>query len=238
MSTSRPSLLHRLRRRFLLEPAGYGRPVDQAAVDGEYRSGAWAHFHQLPELPRQSVVVGYVSQLHANPAILDLGCGSGWFASALDRCGFRVTGGDRDETALQRARRHRPEMDFVHLDVELPPHPALLRRFDAVVAIDLLDHLPRPGAAIATALAALKPGGLFIASVPHHGYAKNLVLAVGGRLDARWEAAVDGGRLKHFSRETLHALLRDRGLQTVQVQPIGRVPMFARAMLAAGRAPG
>ena len=170
--------------------------------------------------------------------ILDLGCGSGWLASALDRCGFRVTGGDRDETALQRARRHRPEMEFVQLDVELPPHPALLRRFDAVVAIDLLDHLPRPGAAIATALAALKPGGLFIASVPHHGYAKNLVLAVGGRLDARWEAAVDGGRLKHFSRETLHALLRDRGLQTVQVQPIGRVPMFARAMLAAGRAPG
>ncbi len=117
------------------------------------------------------------------------------------------------------------------------PDASWIGRFDAVVAIDVIDHLTRPRLLIETALATLKPGGLLIVTSPFHGYAKNLALALTGRFDRRWEALSDSGRVKFFSRATLGTLMLESGLSQVQVRTVGRITPFARALLASGRAP-
>jgi 2-polyprenyl-3-methyl-5-hydroxy-6-metoxy-1,4-benzoquinol methylase len=170
-------------------------------------------------------------------SVLDLGCGNGWFSSALDRCGFDVTGVDHSESGIAIARREHPDVRFQRHDVMLPLEAELIGRFDAVVSIELIDHLPFPRRLIESALSALKPGGLLIVATPFHGYVKNLALALTNRFDERWHPLRDHGRVKFFSRHTLTALLTEYELDDIRLETVGRVPMFARAMVISGRAP-
>jgi SAM-dependent methyltransferase len=156
-------LFARLRRKFLLEPAGFGRPVDQAAVDGEYRSGAWAHFHQLPELPRQSVIVGYVTQLYPNPAILDLGCGSGRLAQLFQPHPFRrYLGVDLSQEGIRMARALGLKgCEFTEGNFEIwRPR----EKFDVIIFSECIGYAHDPGALVAAFLPWLEPGGTVVIS--------------------------------------------------------------------------
>jgi SAM-dependent methyltransferase len=163
MKLFRRDLLARLRRKFLLEPQGYGRPVDQAIVDGEYRSGAWAHFHGLSELPRQSVIVGYVSQLHAKPAILDLGCGSGRLAQLFQPHPFRrYLGVDLSAEGVRLARSLQLRgCEFAEGNFETW-RPA--EKFDVIIFSECIGYAHDPGALVAGFLPWLEAGGTVVIS--------------------------------------------------------------------------
>ena len=169
MKIFRPGFLARLRRRFLLEPAGYGRPVDQAAVDGEYSSGAWAHFHQLPELPRQSVIVGYVTALQPNPAILDLGCGSGRLAQLFSPHPFRrYLGVDLSPEGVRMARAlglARCEFNEGNFETWRP-----VEKFDVIMFSECIGYARDPGALVASFLPWLEPGGIVVISHFRYGH--------------------------------------------------------------------
>lgn len=163
MSLLPRNLIPRLRRRFLLEPAGYGRPIDPAALDGEYKSGAWAHFHELPELPRQSVIVGYVTELHKNPAILDLGCGSGRLAQLFQPHSFRrYLGVDLSAEGIRMARAlNLRGCEFAEGNFEswIPAE-----KFDVIMFTECIGYAHDPGALVARFLPWLEPGGTIVIS--------------------------------------------------------------------------
>lgn len=190
-------------------------------------------FHDGSRRIHAHVTRPIVEQLAAAGAhtVLDLGCGNGWFTQSLQRCGFEVLGVDHDEALLQRAHQQQPTVRFQRLDVLQGLAPGLSERFDAVVAIDVIDHVPLPRRMITTALAALKPGGVLVMTCGYHGYAKNLALALAGRFDARWDPLLDGGRVKFFSRASLVALMSEFEWHSLHVDTIGRIPMLARSML-------
>ncbi len=188
------------------------------------------HTHVTRPIVQQLVKAGAHS-------VLDLGCGNGWFSGALERCGFEVTGVDHSEGGLSIARQHHPGVRLQQMDLMLPPDPGLMSRFDAVVAIDMIDHVPLPRRLVEAALAALKPGGLLVVTSTFHGYTKNLVLALTGRFDTRWESLLDHGRVKFFSRSTLTSLLSEFELHDMHFETVGRIPTFARSMLIAARKP-
>ena len=109
--------------------------------------------------------------------------------------------------------------------------------FDAVVAIDVIDHVAQPRRLLDAAIGLVKPGGLLVITAPYQGYAKNLALALTGRFDTRWEPLAEHGRMKFFSRETFGALLGEFELDDVCIRTVGRIPMFARSMIATARSP-
>lgn len=157
------NLFQRLCRKFILEPAGYGRPLPAEVLDREYSSGAWAHFHQLPELPRQSVVTGYVSQLYANPAILDLGCGSGRLAQLFQPHPFRrYLGVDVSTEGVRRAR----ELGLRGCEFQVGDfetwRPA--EQFDVIMFIECIGYARDPGALVANFIPHLAAGGMFVIS--------------------------------------------------------------------------
>jgi 2-polyprenyl-3-methyl-5-hydroxy-6-metoxy-1,4-benzoquinol methylase len=180
-----------------------------------------------------------VSQLnHSNAhSVLDLGCGNGWFAGALERCGFEVTGVDHSESGIAIASQQHPEVEFIRHDLTLPLRGHLVGRFDAVVSIEVIEHLLLPRRLIENALTALKPGGLLVVSAPFHGYLKNLALALAGKFDEHWHPLRDYGHVKFFSKATLTALLVEYGLEHLRFETTGRVPTFARSMVISGRSP-
>ncbi|MBY0468528.1 MAG: class I SAM-dependent methyltransferase [Burkholderiaceae bacterium] len=216
---------------------------DPVAATGAVGVPAWpdndSGFHDGPRSIHAHVMRPIVEQLAKAGAhtVLDLGCGNGWFTQSLVRCGFEVLGVDHNEAVLAQAQQQRPLIRFQTMDVLQGLAPGLSERFDAVVAIDLIDHVTLPRRMIETALDALKPGGLLVVTCAYYGYAKNLALALAGRFDSRWDPLLDEGRLKFFSRATLTALLLEAELQDLHFQTVGRIPMFARSMVAAARKP-
>jgi SAM-dependent methyltransferase len=90
--------------------------------------------------------------------VLDVGCGDGALAAAAVGSPLRVIGIDAAAAMLGAARRHGPT---VRADVTaLPVADAVV---DAVVAVNVLDHLDRPDRALREARRVLRPDGLFVA---------------------------------------------------------------------------
>lgn len=153
----------RLRRKFLLAPAGYGRPIPKAALDREYGSGSWAHFRELPELARQSVVVGAVTALYPNPSVLDLGCGSGRLAQLFSPHSFgRYVGVDISTEGLRLARELKlARCEFLEGDFETW-RPA--DKFDVIMFSECIGYARDPGALTAAFAEYLTPGGMVVIS--------------------------------------------------------------------------
>lgn len=167
--------------------------------------------------------------------VLDLGCGNGWLTAALARCGFDVTGMDSSESGIAIARHSHPDVPFVLDDAMQAPAPERRGRYDAVVAVEVVDHVAQPRQLLRQARQLLRPGGLLLVTTPYHGYLKNLGLALSNRFDLRLQALEDHGRLKFYSRATLCALVADCGFELQLFQTLGRVPPIARSMLVAAR---
>lgn len=98
----------------------------------------------------------------AHPRCLDLGCGTGAVLRELARRG-EATGLDMSPLAIGYSRRRGLER-LVRGDAEALPFPA--RTFDAVVSLDLFEHLPGDSAGIAEAFRVLRPGGVLVLAVP------------------------------------------------------------------------
>ena len=90
--------------------------------------------------------------------ILDLGCGQGRFATKLAEAGADVIGVDRSMGMLARGSRQFPRVQASarHL-------PFAGQSFDAIVAIEVLEHVNLIEPVLVEARRCLKPGGLFLA---------------------------------------------------------------------------
>jgi 2-polyprenyl-6-hydroxyphenyl methylase/3-demethylubiquinone-9 3-methyltransferase len=97
-------------------------------------------------------------------AVLDLGCAGGFMAEALDDRGAQVTGIDPAADAIATARAHAAETGrSIRYDTgvgEALPYPDA--SFDAVVCVDVLEHVADLSRVLAEVTRVLKPGGLFL----------------------------------------------------------------------------
>lgn len=96
--------------------------------------------------------------------VLDLGCAGGFMAEALDARGADVTGIDPAEDAIAAARVHaaasgRAISYDVGVGEDLPYDDA---SFDAVVCVDVLEHVRDLGLVMAEVTRVLEPGGMFL----------------------------------------------------------------------------
>ena len=97
-------------------------------------------------------------------AVLDLGCAGGFMAEEMTTRGARVTGIDpaADAVAAARARAAQVGQDIrydVGVGEELPYDGG---GFDAVVCVDVLEHVADLDRVLAEVARVLRPGGLFL----------------------------------------------------------------------------
>jgi 2-polyprenyl-6-hydroxyphenyl methylase/3-demethylubiquinone-9 3-methyltransferase len=100
----------------------------------------------------------------AGKTVLDLGCAGGFMAEALDERGAIVTGIDPAREAIAAARAHARENGReIHYDVgvgEALPYPN--QSYDAVVCVDVLEHVSNLQQVIQQVARVLRPAGLFL----------------------------------------------------------------------------
>ena len=98
--------------------------------------------------------------------VLDIGCGGGLVAEPMARLGADVTGADAAEGNIAVARVH-AEGQGLAIDYRATTAEALAaesQRYDAVLALEIVEHVADPAAFIATCRDLLRPGGLLILS--------------------------------------------------------------------------
>jgi SAM-dependent methyltransferase len=152
--------------------------------------------------------------------VLDVGCSSGYGAAGVAVAGPPgrvVVGVERDRAELAEGRRRLPWLTLLEGDAEALPIPD--RCADAVLLLDVLEHLADPAAAIAEAHRVLRPGGVLVASTPHRGALRRLdalnTYTALRRRRPSWPPLEDAtqsgsGEHRHFSPAELDELLRPR----------------------------
>jgi 2-polyprenyl-6-hydroxyphenyl methylase/3-demethylubiquinone-9 3-methyltransferase len=175
-------------------------------------------------------VLDLLATLPAGSRVLDAGCGNGYFAKQLHEKGFEVVGIDLEESGITHARKLCPDVRFEVASV-YDGSSKSFGQFDAVVSLEVIEHVYDPRAFVSNVQECLRPSGSFILSTPYHGYAKNLLIALSGRFDAHVSALWDGGHIKFWSRKTLASLLHENGFRVEAFIGAGRLPYLWKSMI-------
>ncbi|MCX7622568.1 MAG: class I SAM-dependent methyltransferase [Thermomicrobium sp.] len=98
--------------------------------------------------------------------VLVPGCGAGRYVRALARArpDLWIVGGDLSRRAIREAYERDPTGRYVVFDACRLPFRD--ETFDAVVFLDVLEHVPQPAAMIEECARVLRPGGILHAFVP------------------------------------------------------------------------
>jgi SAM-dependent methyltransferase len=151
-------------------------------------------------------------------SLLDCACGVGYGTRILiDRSSPEVvaTGIDisADAVAYARERYATDRIEYLAVDaMEFSPD----HRFDSIVSIETIEHLPDPAAFLDHVLPMLAPGGVFIGSVP-----------VTPTVD------VNAHHLHDFTERSFRRLFRERGYVEIaslsQRQPVALGALWTRS---------
>ena len=114
-----------------------------------------------------------------NKKVLDMGCRDGILTRHFIEQN-EVTGLDIDQLALESCKKNL-NIETIWADFSLQI-PLPTSSFNVVIAGEVIEHLPYPEITISEVSRILKPGGLFVGSVPNSYHLKNRLRVLKGRL--------------------------------------------------------
>lgn len=167
--------------------------------------------------------------------ILDVGCGGGLICEPLARLGAQVTGIDPAEESISAAEVHANinGLDIDYRAARIEQIASSEERFDAVMCLEVVEHVPDPAAFISLCATALKPGGLMIASTLNRTLKSFALAIVAAEYVLGW---VDRGthRWDRFvTPDELQSALENAGLTDVRFEGVVYNPLEGRWSTAA-----
>lgn len=159
-------------------------------------------------------------------SILDAGCGGGLISEPLARLGAEVTGIDPSPENIEAARAHGEEsgLDINYQIGAVDDVKEGIGPFDAVIALEMIEHAQNPADAIKAAATHIKPGGAFILSTLNRT-AKAFALAiVAGEYILGWLPRGTHDWTKFQKPAEIKAMARDAGIEITSVRGMSFVP--------------
>ena len=149
--------------------------------------------------------------------ILDIGCGGGLLCEPMARLGADVTGADAAERNIPVARIHAENaglsIDYRHTTAEALAGAG--ETFDAVLNMEVVEHVADPQTYLNACQALLKPGGLHICSTINRN-AKSFAMAiVGAEYVMRWLPRGTHDWARFITPDELYTMLERSGLTPV-----------------------
>ena len=142
--------------------------------------------------------------------LLDVGSGDGSFVHHMARHGWDATGIDPSPAALRFAGHARSGGRFLRGSLE--DYAGAAGSVDAITMWQVLEHVGEPRPALRRCRDLLRPGGVFVASVPNiEGWSSRLT-------GERWWGLDVPRHLVHYSPATLGRAVERAGLRVVRVR--------------------
>lgn len=166
--------------------------------------------------------------LKETKSVLDYGCGLG-YSYQRQLCTFvdSYTGADVSDFVLENLRKKNLKGLKIREDstLDVPDET-----FDAAICSEVFEHLYDPLAAAKELFRVIRPGGIFVATVPHFGY-------LPWRLRALLRAQVwsepetednpfKGVHIRYFSIRMFRRLLELSGFSEIQIVPFDRNSIY------------
>jgi SAM-dependent methyltransferase len=134
--------------------------------------------------------------------VLDVGCDTGRFGEALrTRKSAVVDGIERNALAAAQARKRLHEV--WERSIEEPQAFDGLGPYDAVLFLDVLEHLFDPWQVLKEAVRVLRPGGAVHAVVPNVAHVSVVRRLAQGRFDYEDFGTMDRTHVRWFTRESI-----------------------------------
>lgn len=200
-----------------------------------YASGALNHSHGVL-LPSVTEILDSLALPINQRRIFELGCGNGSVANVLQQEGWDITGVDPSKEGIDQALESYPSLKL-ETGSAYDDLAGQYGQFPLVLSLEVVEHVYAPRHYAQTVFSLLDKGGVAIISTPYHGYWKNLALALTGKMDAHFTALWDHGHIKFWSVRTLGELLSEAGFVDIEFHRVGRIPSFAKSMIAVAKKP-
>ncbi|MBL8956057.1 MAG: class I SAM-dependent methyltransferase [Myxococcaceae bacterium] len=143
-------------------------------------------------------------------SIVDIGCGGGQLLAELSRSvpGAKLVGVDLSEPQLALNREQAPHVRWVQANLDAPMKWSDEDRgkYDAVTAVEIIEHLDRPDLLLENIRGLLRPNGRLVLST-QSGPLRETERRVGHR--------------RHFTRDSITSLLQHAGLEPERVWNAG-----------------
>jgi len=174
----------------------------------------------LMQLRRQEIVAA-LGALPKGASVADIGCGGGDVLEALPS-GLRPMGVDYSVHSLQLCRRNIRSTDATFTNASVYSLPFVSDCLDAVICLEVLEHLEDDIGAALEIARILRPGGLLVVSVPGSYYFSDYLQLT--------------GHYRHYTQASLRDLLEKAGLhldRPLQHYPrLNAVYLYVYALLA------
>ena len=183
--------------------------ADSDAISGLYGRSGFDYGEETASLAR--TYGSYLARLEAygvrKDALLEIGCGNGFFLEEARRRGYReVRGVEPSRAAIELAR---PEIRPCIVCGTMGPGLFPAGSFDAICFFQVLDHLFDPAGIVETCFHILKPGGLVLC-LNHNAEARS----------SRWmkdrSPIIDIEHTYLYSPATIGQLFSKFGFQTLE----------------------
>ncbi|MEP3481534.1 MAG: class I SAM-dependent methyltransferase [Fuerstiella sp.] len=160
------------------------------------------------------------SHLPEGKRILDLGCGDGLNAGKILTDLGDYVGVDVSETAVKSARQNGYDASLIEDAVDLPFDDETV---DAVVSMEVIEHLMFPLRAVEEVSRILKPGGIVLLTTPNIAYWR---LRLDMLFRGRWNPLGDtlavqepwrDPHIRFFTTASMRGMLNSAGLEVLDV---------------------
>ncbi|MYN42141.1 bifunctional 2-polyprenyl-6-hydroxyphenol methylase/3-demethylubiquinol 3-O-methyltransferase UbiG [Duganella sp. FT109W] len=164
----------------------------------------------------------------AGKNVIDIGCGGGILTESMARKGATVTGIDLGEKALKVADLHSLESGvavrykLIAAEDMAAQEPG---QYDVVTCMEMLEHVPDPGAIVRAAAALVKPGGHLFFSTLNRNPKAYLFAVIGAEYILRMLPKGTHDYDKFITPSELSQYIRSAGLEVAGFKGMGYNPL-------------
>lgn len=190
------------------------------------------HYDSFDPIPHRAHM-RTLAYLRPGEKVLEVGCSSGALTERITAMGCQVTGIEVRPEAAEKARRFVERVlvgDLATMPLPLPPSS-----FDAILLIDVLEHVVDPVEALRRLFPFLREGGRIVVAIPNVAHWSVRLRLLTGRFDYEDTGILDRTHLRFYTRATARAMLEEAGLEIRETDCVPDVPIlrFKRGLVEA-----